>query len=339
MTWNAEAALYERLEQRRADFAKLSSELNPDVLVLVEVAGKEELERIVEYLGWNESHAAISDFSTAHPVVFFGLEVAVVSKIPIERVIEYDASPERGPHVLGDDQAKVSEKKLPDAGLAPLSPLGRYDRGTLRVDLANGLTILPVHLKSNRNDYCSSVSEAIDNTRSAGVTVPEALRRALEGTPPGASESAIENAEKRERVIAAIASVTDEVPGDRTPVIAGDFNTSFEAELVGTDLEADCPLQGITCEKEPLPNGACSGDGYDDTFAILTNGLAGNREWTVLTKDLGRTYEDTAFADNAIDHVVVPNENASSFSSPEKIEETYGSDHYPIVTTFTKSAQ
>lgn len=62
VSWNAQATLMESLPARRHDFARLNADLKPDVLVLVEVAGKPEAEFIAESLEWENYHAVMSDF-------------------------------------------------------------------------------------------------------------------------------------------------------------------------------------------------------------------------------------------------------------------------------------
>ncbi|WP_165447780.1 hypothetical protein [Rhizobium ruizarguesonis] len=55
----------------------------------------------------------------------------------------------------------------------------------------------------------------------------------------------------------------------------------------------------------------------------------------MLTKDLGRTFKDTDFADKAIDHMTVPAAQASAFAAPKVGPDTFGSDHFPIFTVWT----
>ncbi len=52
VSWNVSPSLYEKMERREANIRAMRDELNPDVLVLVEVAGIEELRRIAKALGW-----------------------------------------------------------------------------------------------------------------------------------------------------------------------------------------------------------------------------------------------------------------------------------------------
>ena len=151
-----------------------------------------------------------------------------------------------------------------------------------------------------------------------------------------ATNEHIANAEKRERVMAAVARVAQKAVNEgRHAVILGDFNTSYEVGKKG-ELPEDCVLSDFSCEKAPFPAAACvSGDGYDDTFAILEYGYAAKTKWNVLSKELPRTYTDTSFANAAIDHIAVPQTSTSRFSVAERIGATFGSDHYPVTVTFS----
>ena len=121
----------------------------------------------------------------------------------------------------------------------------------------------------------------------------------------------------------------------KTVILAGDMNTSYEPGLVGSKV-ADCALKAFTCDKGKLPANACTnGDGYDDTLGgILEAGLVGATKWKVLSKSLDRTYDDTVFANHAIDHFAVPVGVAGKFTDAKKGAGTFGSDHFPIVTEY-----
>ncbi|MGM5008972.1 hypothetical protein ACD592_07480 [Rhizobium sp. 969_B3_N1_2] len=151
VSWNIGPGLEEPMLERKADFLSLDAELKPDVIVMVEVIGRRGAEIAAQNLGWPEYHVAVSDFAIAETDVFQGLEVAVISKVPIVAVTEHDVTPDGNKHdVFGTSgTVNVQEKLLTSSGISNVEPTGGFDRGTLRVDLANGLTILPVHLKSN----------------------------------------------------------------------------------------------------------------------------------------------------------------------------------------------
>jgi endonuclease/exonuclease/phosphatase family metal-dependent hydrolase len=337
VSWNAEAGMYEAIQKRGDEIRALNRDLAPDVLILIEITGVEELRRIAGFLGWEHYHAVISDFEDVKDSAFAGLEVAVISKVPIASVTEYDASPEgESATVLGTfGEVIADEKELSSLGIAHVAPMAKSDRGTLRVDLDNGLTIFPVHLKANTNSACADLSAMMSAYRRMGAEVPAEITAFHESGFPKAVEDHLLNAVKRERVIAAVTLLADQAVSEgKTALVVGDFNTSFEPGKAGSGF-VDCALLPYTCEKVPFPAAACVGDGYDDTFSILKTPLIGTTPWVFLTETLGRTYNDNAFADKAIDHIAVPKAKASLFTTATKGSDTYGSDHFPIMTVFS----
>jgi hypothetical protein len=346
VSWNVSPSLYEKMERREANIRTMRDELNPDVLVLVEVAGIEELRRIVNSLGWERYHAVITDWSQLNENVHFALEAAVISKIPIIRAIEYDAARTDGHSEVftqaGVVPGLVTEEVLSADGIKGFGSSLRWtDRGTIRVDLANGLTIFPLHLKSNFNAACKALEDAAAGIKSSGLPPYEPIQRLLDNGFTKATEERLSSALKRESVMAAVVRVAEQVSDDRTTILAGDWNTSYEPGLYGSKPE-DCKLADYSCKPGPIPSGACTGaDGYDDTIGgILEAGLTGSTRWTVLTKGLGRTYRSSQrpdpFADLAIDHFAVPETAATRFAPASKGSDTFGSDHFPIVTVWTR---
>lgn len=341
VSWNAKAALAERLESRLGEIKRMAEDLNADVLVLVEVGGNAETKMIAEGLGWKSFYAVASNWAIATDSIYKALEAAIISKIPIQKVTEYDASPDGYHEVFseqGELRGRVNEQLLSLQGIAGFgNRLGSHDRGTMRVDLANDLSIFPVHLKSNRNSACIALDDAVAFHKRHGYRFDPALLSAKKDGFPGATKERIKNAEKRERVIAAVSRLgADAVTEGRVVVLAGDMNTAFEHGKFGMEI-ADCVLRDFTCEKGPFPASACEpGDGFDDTLGILVGGLVGGMEWIVLSRKLDRTFKDGRFADLAIDHIAVPAQFGRYFSSALKAKETYGSDHFPITTIFTR---
>ncbi|MGI9522710.1 MAG: hypothetical protein ACR2PG_13790 [Hyphomicrobiaceae bacterium] len=341
VSWNASPSLYESIHRRSNDFSKLNSDLRPDILIVVEVAGEVEVKQIVNALGWASYHAVVSDWARLRDRVYFALETAVVSKIPITSVIEYDASPD-GHHKVFTEKGAidgiVSEELLSSDGIKDFGePLSRHDRGTMRIDFANGLTVFPLHLKSNRNGACIRLLDAVKTLKRSNFNIPAPILKALDSGFSSATRERIRNARKRERVMAATVRIANEaIHSQRIVLIAGDMNTSFEPGLAGKAV-ADCRLTNFGCTKGPLPHNAClGGDGYDDTLGgILEEGLVGRTTWKILSAGLGRTFDDKAFADYAIDHMAVPIGTAHQFANAIRGRELYGSDHFPIFTIWT----
>ncbi|PKA43205.1 hypothetical protein CWR43_14250 [Rhizobium sullae] len=339
VSWNIAASPYEKLLVRASDYKKMADTLSPDVIVLIELTGRPDIKAIAEAIGWPTYYATMSDGQVQGDEIHASLEVGVLSKIPITSVIEFDPKPEGHTYQVitnskpdGDSSIPVNE--MPLKGIDMMG-LAATDRGTLRVDLANGLTLFPVHLKSNSNDACFAAGDAIKGLKKLDLPPVPALQSILDGGSDVKAKADKDNAFKRERVIAATKVVADQAVADgRTVLITGDWNTSFEPGKFGQSFD-DCQLAAFTCAKAPFPASTCTGDGFDDTFAIMTVPLAGSQKWTMLTKDLGRTFKDTEFADKAIDHISVPAAQAASFAAPKVASDTFGSDHFPIFTAWT----
>ncbi|ANK91538.1 MULTISPECIES: hypothetical protein [unclassified Rhizobium] len=339
VSWNVAASPYEQVLARASDYKKMADILSPDVIVLIELTGRSDIKAIADAIGWQTYYATVSDGQVQSDEIHASLEVGVLSKIPIMSVIEFDPKPEG--HTIPvftnakpDGDSSIPVKEMPLKGIDMMG-LAATDRGTLRVDLANGLTVFPVHLKSNSNDACFAADDAIKALKKLGLPPVPALQSVLDNGSDLKAKADKDNAFKRERVIAATKTVADDaVAGGRTVLIAGDWNTSFELGKFGQSFD-DCSLAACSCAKAPFPASACTGDGFDDTFAIMTVPLVGSQKWSMLTKDLGRTFKDAEFADKAIDHMTVPVAQASSFAAPKVAPDTFGSDHFPIFTVWT----
>lgn len=345
VTWNVKGQFLEYIEKNRvSDFAAFDKALKPDILVLTEVAGESEAKFIAKSLGWQKYYGAVSNLGTVRDAVYQGLEFAVISKIPISSVTEYDVTPDGVINIFSNDKSyipkPVTEQKPNTDGVPFIQQTGGRDRVTLRVDLNNNMTILPVHLKSNRNYHCADVGTAYKYLEKNKIEIPDLLRTRYHNGFEAATNKHLKNAEERERTIAAVALIGDLIIKDgRIVLIAGDFNTGYEIAKAGDRLDYDCKLENFTCEKGPFLKGACKGDGFDDTLSILENGLKradGTRtsKWQVLSKKLESTYDDEAYANVAIDHIAVPSKIASEFTNAKAYNDFFGSDHKPVFTTF-----
>lgn len=230
VSWNASPSLYETLEKRAKDFREFDKAMKPDVLVLIEVAGQYEVRQIIKALGWKRYHAVVTNWASLNHRVHFALEAAVISRVPIIKATEFDASPDghlevftqRGPLAGATSEKKLSSKGIKGFGHA----LGRHDRGTIRVDLANGLSIFPLHLKSNRNGACIDLADARKFLLRSKIAVPSKVDQFLAAGFARATQERLRNAKKRERVMAATVKVANvAIAEGRTVVIAGDMNT------------------------------------------------------------------------------------------------------------------
>ena len=94
VVWNAQASLEEKASERLKDYREFANFTNANVIVLIEMSGETSVRDFVETLDWSEAYYVTSDFSKLSTNVFFALEMAVISKHPIQQVIEYDTSPD-----------------------------------------------------------------------------------------------------------------------------------------------------------------------------------------------------------------------------------------------------
>ncbi|MGH1351230.1 MAG: hypothetical protein ACRBBN_10525 [Methyloligellaceae bacterium] len=182
VSWNVSPLLSEGIRLRTKQIQKLNADLKPDVIVLVEVVGRDEAILMAKALGWKHYYGVVTNWGKVYGTPYFGLEAAVISKTPITRAIELDASPDgfhKGFSHEGDVEGIVSEEALSSDGISHIETLARTDRGTMRVDLDNGLTIFPLHLKSNRVGECIDLGNALKTFRKRGLSIPGRGSKAL----------------------------------------------------------------------------------------------------------------------------------------------------------------
>lgn len=134
------------------------------------------------------------------------------------------------------------------------------------------------------------------------------------------------NAVKREFVAAALAqNVNDDrlLWPDMSCLVGGDINVGHaDMKKNGVDLRADFD--------QPGPDR----DGYDDTHAIFRGGIIGGLRMRNL---IGHTTEPTypSFPSSPIDNLYVVGPAAHSFANATIHQDTFGSDHRPVVSVFT----
>lgn len=160
-----------------------------DIIVLDEVTSLEVVHAARDRMGFSGYYTACSDFAQEDWDTYNSLEVGLLSRFPVENVLEYDQTPDNTGATGEPAEEQLVKAEVP--GLVEVS----VPRGFLSVDVpALHLTIVATHLKSSRG---------------------------LTGEPDR------ENAEMREYVAAAMAThVADKLAKDpgATVLVAGDLN-------------------------------------------------------------------------------------------------------------------
>jgi endonuclease/exonuclease/phosphatase family metal-dependent hydrolase len=287
VTWNArELFNVEMVEGRRSDLQAFAQEATPDILFLQEVTSIEVVNAIRDEMGLNGFFTVSSDFAQDDHREFESLEVGIISRFPLDQVIEFDPSPDN----RGDDEPDEASLPMPllRLGVEPVPT----DRGFLwaRIDQIR-TTVAVVHLKSSRGKI-------------------------------GLADE--HNAEEREFVTAAVAAGVNEdrqlLPG-YTFMVAGDFNVGCADEgKLGIDLSADCLRKD------------CSGaDRYDETHALLSEGLIGGLRMRNLTLAIAEATFVGGFQQSGpIDNIYVEGALRDRFADAVKAHSSHGSDHFAV---------
>ena len=209
--WNGEELFdVSKVEERREQLLQFAREVKPDLLLLDEVCSLEVVEKVREVMELDGYHVACSDFNQRDDLQYNSFEVAILSRYPLTRVIEFDQSPDNGPYT---DRGEPNE--------LPLSAESMFKQGIQNAVVSRGflwaridalkLTLCLTHLKSSWGG--------------------------------GGAEADLRNAMKREYVAAAMAmSVLDDLkkfPG-HSCLVAGDLNVgATDTKKNGVDLDID----------------------------------------------------------------------------------------------------
>lgn len=190
-SWNAEEMFdTERVAARQAQLEEFSEDVQPDVLMLLEVNSVAVATAIRDAMGLAEYHVVCSDFNQNDNNQHASFEVAILSRFPLANVVEFDRSPDNTGQP--GEPAEVRLERVPISGIADVG----VGRGFLyaEIPVAN-IALVVTHLKSSR------------------------------GARTGTADH--ENAQKRELVAAAIAKHVSEkleADEDATILVGGDFN-------------------------------------------------------------------------------------------------------------------
>ena len=206
VTWNVKDIFNTGdVTSRKTDLKSMADTLRPDVLVIQEITSQRVAEKIRDEMGLDGYYVACSDFVQSDSPTRNAFEVAIISKWPMQQVIEFD------PTVDNNDEDDPEE--LP---LEPLLKIGIEEVGTARGYLWARIddikmTVAVVHLKSSLGRVGSTDKS---------------------------------NAKKRELVAAAVANGVNEDISyfpDYSFIALGDMNVGHsDGKKNGTDIDDDC---------------------------------------------------------------------------------------------------
>ena len=369
LTWNAEQASVESVTRREADIKRLGDLVRqklpgnqlPDVTVLQEITSYASAMRIARALGYTTGTVAASDSGDDKEIWPFALEIAVVTTKRVISVTSYQSHLRNNPtpYIASIGTGDVSYGQVMEVIIpTPVSLPGRetIPRAILRVEIEGDVIIYGVHLNSSGLGFCR-LQDAMKGaqelrTKALGLGLnsdADAIKRAMDNVRkeikkaenPGVDatkDEALRRARSREAAAGAVAALAaKDVRAGKSVFVAGDFNTPLNQPCVtGKKLDEDFePMIGCRTKIEAT---ACGNrDGYDDTFAVLTDGLIDGMRFRVLTEGLGRTYIDPRYADSPIDNVLVagPAERqqyqSTKLIDPQDSKTAFGSDHYSVL--------
>ncbi len=201
VTWNVRE-IFTPLdaERRTADLEAAADALSPDILLIQEVASCDAAGAVRNLMGLRDFHLACSDFDKdggQHSA----FEVAIISRYPLEDVVEFDPSPD----------GRGTNKEEPLRQVAGVPPVG-VARGFLRARVpALNLAVSVVHLKSSQGaGGKEDRKNASQREYVAGAVAADAARHAVSWP-------------------------------DHAYVVAGDFNVGHsDRRKNGTSLASDC---------------------------------------------------------------------------------------------------
>ena len=210
VTWNArEVFSVDSVIIRSHDFSRFANTINPDIICLQEVTSIKVVEAIRDAMRLNDYFVACSDFQQRDDQLYNSFEVAVISKFPISRVIEFDPIPDN------TEKLDPQEMKIEPSWELGIPYLLTY-RGFLWIKIDNPkLTVVITHLKSSRGYV---------------------------------GERDLNNARQREFIMAGIAKCVLQdryyFP-DYSNIVCGDFNVGHSDSLKnGADLKIDATSVG-----------------------------------------------------------------------------------------------
>lgn len=291
VSWNVAAMSSEQIDQLIVEgkFGQAANNLSADVYILQEVLSYDNALKIAKALGFSDHYIAVSNFSILRSdKPYYALETAVISKIPIKSVIEFDPKNDSNLHDLGS-YIKSPNNKLrtvsQEVDLKPVeianedlsgvrkSKVPKQSRGFMRVELENDIVIYPLHFKSNRMASCQIFSdlsfyakeaENYFNSRSeigSNLEIESANKefknvlanfyKNQAGIRDALVEDARQNARKREHLAAMLIKTIKENdnPDKHLVIAAGDLNAPwYEKCVTGKDITEDTTPKKLNCD-------------------------------------------------------------------------------------------
>lgn len=281
--------------ERKNDFREFYNTVKPDVLLVQEVTGLKCVEAIRDAMGWTGAHCACSDFTQPDDESHSSFEVGIISRLPLENVLEYDVTLDANRQRKG---APEEVRLISPVRWQPRRPEGI--RGFLFAEVQGAnLGVAVVHLKSSRGD--------------AGK--PDEI-----------------NAQLREFVAAGVADSFSKRIKQKPMfsfLVGGDFNVgATDKAKNGSNLDEDtfAPTSkdlyddtfSIFTAGIPRVGGL--------KMNVLTTEIG---ETYVSDKFVG-----TGAIDNLV-VISGPEATGHSFAKATKSENSFGSDHRPVWTEFT----
>lgn len=261
-TWNLGAAWDGAIEARAEQFRTAAEAVGADVYVVQEVMSLAGAETIAGHLGIADAHIAVSDFTATSEQgddddkanVFFHLEVAVISRIPIlsAQELEFDRDDATGP-IVNKPSIATSRGRLFVPNMvwetldSPTQRGLRWSRGVLRVELEGDMVIYAIHAKSDFNGFCYDIRTAAELLDSfsryadeesglpaTDIAVLQSAIATLSNVQAAEEETSfsrtwITNGQKREAMFAAVADkAARDIAGGKTVLVMGDFNIALD---------------------------------------------------------------------------------------------------------------
>ncbi len=298
VSWNSDDMFCDRDVRNREELRTLSTDLNPDILLLQEVKSPQVVNAIKTAMGFELFSHSATNFNNKGQNSLSSckkdrtsFDIGIISRYPISEHYEFT--------FRADNPSGIPEKIITTDSLI-LNPgeFSNPNKGYLWARIAEIETIFfAVHLTHSFGD-----KNCDDRKRSA-------YQREV------IASSVIREIERNK-----ISFPTYRI------VVAGDFNIGVNDEKMnGSVIEIDDCLD---CEKT---------DCVDETHAILQGKIFKTVKMTNLAEGLNQaTQRDPKYwYMGPLDNIYVLKETRNSFTAAQRGKDRYGSDHWPVYSNMT----